>query len=1033
MTAVGSSCLSQLAFWIYLLSRVPSKLHNQLCSTRISSSLIDIYDDFDDPLDEEVSVFKEIPVVETDSLPEEIFLTLQDCASSSSEAAVVVTVEETEQEKFASVCHSILKLNQLVQSPNLSTTSPFSSILKLDMILVSAIDRLQELLNPEIARAQSEKVNIQNRIKILSDEILELESNTQSKKEELQQLRKDLKGLLKREEQEMSNSKMEQKLQENKSLLLEQIEGPPLEKKADRCLIEHHGLIGIVSSFEEFLHPKKQTEKESNDAIKSKNVSIDSAYCSLLKEIGVGHSNIEKIEAKLALKDEEDGAFQSMMIEWSQNLLVDQIIDELDGLVDAEEASRLLLSLQMISKGLEIVRLPHWMIMKSCSHDKLRDDSSSSKEQEPSHRTLVQVYQNENGQQQESRDIISLMNQEEIFLKDPTSEQRMIKHLEERLISPIQLLMRIEELFPALPISSSEKGRMKKFLKSQRRMMFEELEEQVVRLQAPTASPDSEDKYICLFIPTSAPSGLGATRIKYLSTQVGVAEKAQKDEWIKSDCSDSSEPAASDAKEEQIFQKVQFILDEIEDSFGDRLIHGPPQSQSLPLASKWEKLDQYFHSTFEAKGKIRPKKLTTFEECLKITKLKLQSSRVKTVQPDPDQLLHLRTIPPEIGLLLYLETLDFRNNQLESIPPEIGRLVNLQTLHLENNLLESIPSEIGQLVNLRALHLESNQLESIPTEIDQLVNLNTLVVQKNLLQSLPPEIGSLVKLQSLDASHNHLKSLPPEIGSLAKLQSLDISHNHLKSVPPEIDKLGNLENMRMNNNRIVSLPPQIGSLLKLQTLCVEKNKLKSLPSEIWKLIHLQILDVHDNQLDSFIPEICRLVKLQCLNFQQNQLQLVPPEISQLLNLQTLNLQQNQLNSIPPEIGMLKKLQSLSFQENRLTSVPCEIGQLENLQTLNLYKNQIQSLPIELGQLGNIQTLHLQGNQLESIPSEIGNLQKLQTLNLHSNKLKLVPPELGQLLGLQTLNLQYNASLGKDFKNQSNPIYSRMMALKKFSS
>ena len=53
-------------------------------------------------------------------------------------------------------------------------------------------------------------------------------------------------------------------------------------------------------------------------------------------------------------------------------------------------------------------------------------------------------------------------------------------------------------------------------------------------------------------------------------------------------------------------------------------------------------------------------------------------------------------IPPEIGNLTNLTTLDLHSNQLTGeIPPEIGNLTNLTTLNLTDNQLTGIiPNEI---------------------------------------------------------------------------------------------------------------------------------------------------------------------------------------------------------------------------------------------------------------------------------------------------------------------------------------------------
>ncbi len=72
--------------------------------------------------------------------------------------------------------------------------------------------------------------------------------------------------------------------------------------------------------------------------------------------------------------------------------------------------------------------------------------------------------------------------------------------------------------------------------------------------------------------------------------------------------------------------------------------------------------------------------------------------------------LGLETLPPQIGELLNLQTLNLWHNQLASLPPQIGELRNLQTLNLQRNQLTSLPPQIGELLNLQTLNLWGNPL-----------------------------------------------------------------------------------------------------------------------------------------------------------------------------------------------------------------------------------------------------------------------------------------------------------------------------------
>ena len=156
----------------------------------------------------------------------------------------------------------------------------------------------------------------------------------------------------------------------------------------------------------------------------------------------------------------------------------------------------------------------------------------------------------------------------------------------------------------------------------------------------------------------------------------------------------------------------------------------------------------------------------------------------------------------------HVTSLILDQNYLEgTIPPEIGNLVDLKTLNLSNQqicgkggcdrepskLTGLIPAEIGRLANLQELDLSYNALTDIPVELGNLVNLQTLDLSVNQLAgSIPPEIGNLVKLEKLSLFGNQLSgSIPPEIGNLVNLQVLYLFSNPLLSgaIPPEIGNL----------------------------------------------------------------------------------------------------------------------------------------------------------------------------------------------------------------------------------------------------
>ncbi|XP_027156821.1 receptor-like protein 7 [Coffea eugenioides] len=87
-----------------------------------------------------------------------------------------------------------------------------------------------------------------------------------------------------------------------------------------------------------------------------------------------------------------------------------------------------------------------------------------------------------------------------------------------------------------------------------------------------------------------------------------------------------------------------------------------------------------------------------------------------------------------------------------SIPPEIGNLSHLESLNLSSNsLVGSIPNTFVKLSQLSVLKLCDNKLEGpLPKFLPELKSLRSLYLCNNLFsESIPPEIGGCPKLEFL--------------------------------------------------------------------------------------------------------------------------------------------------------------------------------------------------------------------------------------------------------------------------------------------
>ena len=170
----------------------------------------------------------------------------------------------------------------------------------------------------------------------------------------------------------------------------------------------------------------------------------------------------------------------------------------------------------------------------------------------------------------------------------------------------------------------------------------------------------------------------------------------------------------------------------------------------------------------------------------------------------------LTALPPEIGQLTQLQSLNLDNNQLTALPPEIGQISQLQSLNLDHNKLTDLAPWIGQLTQLQKLYLHGNQLTALPPEIGQLSQLRLLSLGNNQLTALPAEISQLSQLRQLYLHNNQLTGLPPEIGQLSRLQALFLGGNQLTALPAEIAQLTQLdEGLYLHDNAALGMPPEI--------------------------------------------------------------------------------------------------------------------------------------------------------------------------------------------------------------------------------
>ena len=202
-----------------------------------------------------------------------------------------------------------------------------------------------------------------------------------------------------------------------------------------------------------------------------------------------------------------------------------------------------------------------------------------------------------------------------------------------------------------------------------------------------------------------------------------------------------------------------------------------------------------------------------------------------------------------------------RSNLIGSIPPEVGQLSNLRSLDMSYNQLSGpIPATLGDLSDLEALiFVQTGLTGAIPAELGRLSNLRDLGLSSNQLTGeIPPELGGATALTNLALSSNRLTGQPPsQLGSLVNLEYVGLNLNYFSGpIPNWLRRLTRAEQLFLNDNQFSGTIPQwLGELTNLQWLFLARNQLTGeIPAELGNLPNLENLHIARNQLSGCIPD-----------------------------------------------------------------------------------------------------------------------------------------------------------------------------------
>lgn len=251
------------------------------------------------------------------------------------------------------------------------------------------------------------------------------------------------------------------------------------------------------------------------------------------------------------------------------------------------------------------------------------------------------------------------------------------------------------------------------------------------------------------------------------------------------------------------------------------------------------------------------------------------------------QLLNMNlsgTLSPSLGLLSYMEILDFMWNSITgSIPPEIGNIKSLELLLLNGNQLTGpLPEELGNLPKLDRIQIDQNHISGpipksfaylnstkhfhmnnnsisgqIPAELSRLPNLvHFLLDNNNLSGTLPPDLYKLPKLLILQLDNNQFdgSTIPPSYGNMTQLLKLSLRNCSLRGLMPDLSGIPNLGYLDLSFNQLAGPIPPNKLFENITTINLSNNTLNgTIPAYFSDLPRLQLLSIANNSLSGSVP------------------------------------------------------------------------------------------------------------------------------------------------------------------------------------
>ncbi|KAG6520027.1 hypothetical protein ZIOFF_017056 [Zingiber officinale] len=383
-----------------------------------------------------------------------------------------------------------------------------------------------------------------------------------------------------------------------------------------------------------------------------------------------------------------------------------------------------------------------------------------------------------------------------------------------------------------------------------------------------------------------------------------------------------------------------------------------------------------------------------------------------------------------------------------SLPPSIGSLSALTTLNLPRNRLSGPLPLLPNLSSLQSVSFEDNAFESLPDSFFAgLIDLQSITLDNLPLApwSLPRDLASSAGLVELSAANCSLSgSIPDFLGSLPSLRVLRLAYNHLSgTLPPSLAGSG-LQQLLLNSQQSSSLLSGridvIGAMPQLIVFWIQSNAFTGPIPDVSNLTALESFNARDNALTGVVPaSFAATLTLKNVSLSKNMLQGAFPQFASKSVSVDIDKGNQFCSPAPgpcdPRVTMLLDIAAgfgypLLLAKSWKGNQPCGANWLGvtcdaqgNVIVLNFANQHLGGeISPAFSNLTSLRQLFLSSNDLVgSIPASLTQLPQLQLLDVTNNSLSGKVPTFRTSV---TLKLEDNPKLGDDsgslFSSTSSP-------------